>query len=115
LEADADAVLQATTMALYLLGRQQEYESGLMKAVEQLGNTSPLWLAQIYAIAGDADETFAWLTKAVEQDEVGLASQFLEPYYESVYADPRWTEYLQHTGTSQEQRDEIEFEVKLPK
>jgi adenylate cyclase len=114
LEADADAVLQATTMALYLLGRQQEYESSLVEAVEQLGNTSPLWLAQIYALAGDADETFAWLTRAVEQNDVATVGQFLEPYYESVYADPRWKEYLQHTGTSQEQRDEIEFEVKLP-
>jgi adenylate cyclase len=115
LEADADAVLQATTMALYLLGRQQEYESSLVEAVEQLGNTSPLWLAQIYALAGDADETFAWLTRAVEQNDVATVGQFLEPYYESVYADPRWKEYLQHTGTSQEQLEEIAFEVKLPK
>jgi adenylate cyclase len=115
LEADADAALQARTMALYLLGRQQEYESSLLEAVERLGNTSPIWLAQIYALAGDADATFAWLTRAVEQDEVGLASQFLEPFYQSVYADPRWAEYLQRTGSSQEQRDKIELEVKLPK
>jgi len=114
LEADADVALQATTMVLHALGRRQDYERSLAEAVERLGGTSPSYVAQIYAWAGDAEETFAWLTKAVEQQEDGLVVQFLEPYFASVHADPRWAEFLERTGSSQGQRDAIEFEVTLP-
>jgi len=101
-------------MALHALGRSQAYEQSLAKAVEKLGGTSPAFIAQIYAWTGDADNTFAWLDKAVEQKATALASQFLEPYYASVYDDPRWAEFLERTGSSQQQRDAIEFRVTLP-
>jgi len=114
LEPDMDAALQGTTMALHALGRGQAYEQRLAEALEKLGETSPAFIAQIYAWSGDADNTFAWLAKAVEQKDNGLAGQFLEPYYASVHADPRWAEFLQRTGSSQQQRDSIEFRVDLP-
>ena len=114
LEPDTDAALQGKTMALHALGRGPAYEQSLAEALDKLGETSSAYIAQIYAWSGDADNTFAWLAKAVEQKENGLAGQFLEPYYASVHTDPRWAEFLQRTGSSQQQRDAIEFRVTLP-
>jgi TolB-like protein/Flp pilus assembly protein TadD len=114
LEPDTDAALQGTTLALHALGRGPAYEQSLAEALDKLGETSSAYIAQIYAWSGDADNTFAWLAKAVEQKENGLAGQFLEPYYASVHSDPRWAEFLQRTGSSQQQRDAIEFRVTLP-
>lgn len=114
LEPDTDAALQGKTMALHALGRGPAYKQSLAEALNKLGKTSSAYIAQIYAWSGDADNTFAWLAKAVEQKENGLAGQFLEPYYASVHADPRWAEFLRRTGSSQQQRDAIEFRVTLP-
>jgi adenylate cyclase len=113
-EPDTDSALQGTTMALDALGDRQAFERSLAEALERLGETSPTYMAQIYAWSGDADETFAWLARAVEQKGGGLTYQFLEPYYASVHADPRWAEFLQRTGSSQQQRDSIELRVTLP-
>jgi len=114
-EPDPDTAAQATAMLLHTLGRRQDYERSLAEAIERLGESSPSYVAQIYAWSGDADATFAWLAKAVEMQEAGLAGQFLEPYYASVYTDPRWEDFLQRTGSSRQQRDAIEFEVALPR
>jgi len=113
-EVDEEAALQGTTMALHATGPRQAYQQHLAEAVERLGETSPTWIAQIYAWSGDADETFAWLTRAVGQNERGLAGQFLEPYYASVHEDPRWAEFLERTGSLRRQREAIVFNVRLP-
>jgi tetratricopeptide (TPR) repeat protein len=113
-ELDEDAALQARTMALYSLGRQPELEASLAEAVERFADLAPSWLAQIYAWSGDTEAAFAWLAKAAEQNESGLAGQFLEPYYDSIRADPRWADFLERTGSSPRQRDAISFSVTLP-
>ena len=49
----------------------------------------------------------------IEENEDGLSEQFLLPFYQNIYPDPRWADFLQRVGSSPEQLAAIEFEFSL--
>jgi len=105
--------VKGQALALHALGRKEEHEQKLQQLIERWGDEWPSEVAQVYAYRGDVDRTFAWLDRAIEQDEGGMGWQFLLPYYKAVHGDPRWASFLKRVGSAPEQLDAIEFEVTL--
>jgi len=113
-EGDEEFRVKGQAMALYALGRRDEYQARLDELISRWGDQWPSEVAQVYAFIADADAAFQWLDKAVAQNEAGLLSQFLQPCYRSIQSDPRWQAFLEAVGQSSEQLAAIEFEVTLP-
>ncbi|MGB5211407.1 MAG: hypothetical protein WBP60_12880 [Gammaproteobacteria bacterium] len=111
---DDEYRVKGTALSLSALGRQAEYEQALQELIQRWGGEWPSEVAQVYAMAGDPDAAFAWLDKAVAQNEGGLDHQFLLPFFVALYDDPRWVAFLQQVGSSPEQLAAIEFQVTLP-
>ncbi len=115
-EVDEDGYrVKGLALALYALGRQEEYQAKLSELIERLGAEWPSEVAHVYAYTGDSDAAFEWLDKAVAQNEAGLQDQFLRPFYAPLHGDPRWGEFLARVGSSPEQLDAIELQITLPK
>jgi tetratricopeptide (TPR) repeat protein len=111
---DEEFRAKGVAAALYTLGRRAEFEQAFTTLRERWGAQWPSEIAQVYAWSGDADQTFAWLEKALAQKEAGLTQQFLQLFYKPVHADPRWAAFRERTGSSEAQLAAIAFEVKLP-
>lgn len=107
--------MKGAALALYTLDRLTEHEAAFAELRERWGERWPSEVAHVYAWRGDADLAFEWLDRAVEQNEEGLHQQFLQPFYRPVHEDPRWAEFRERTGASEEQLAAIEFEVELPR
>jgi TolB-like protein/Tfp pilus assembly protein PilF len=112
---DEEYRVKGTALALHDLGRAAEFDSTFSELRERWGGRWPSEVAHVYAWTGDADATFEWLEKAILQNEDGLNTQFLQPFYAPIRADPRWAAFRERTGTSEEQLAAIDFEVTLPK
>jgi len=113
-EGDEEYRAKGTALALYALGRQQEYQVKLAELSERWGNDWPSEVAHVHAFSGDVESAFKWLDKANKQNEDGLSEQFLLPFYQSLHKDKRWADFLQQVGSSPAQLGAIKFEVTLP-
>jgi len=113
-ESDEQYGVKAQALALYSLGREQEFQGKLEELIERWGADWPSGVAQVHAYVGDADAAFQWLSRAIDQDEAGLNEQVLSPFFRPLHADPRWDRFLERVGSSPEQLGAIEFEVALP-
>jgi hypothetical protein len=91
-----------------------EFESAFRELRDTWGERWPSEVAHVYAWTGDADAAFEWLDRGVLLNEDGLGSQYLRPLLAPLNEDPRWLEFRERTGTSDEQLATIEFEVTLP-
>lgn len=49
-------------------------------------------IAEVYAVLGDPNSVFRWLTRAVEANSPNLASLKTNPDFNNVHDDPRWQE-----------------------
>jgi tetratricopeptide (TPR) repeat protein len=59
-------------------------------------------LALIYALLGDADEAFRWLERAREERAVGLTYLAVDPHFDPLRPDPRYTELLRAIGLEEQ-------------
>jgi TolB-like protein/lipoprotein NlpI len=114
LEQDEEYRVKGAALALHALGRQEESQVQLAELIERWGGEWPTEVAHVHAYIGDADAAFRWLDKAIEENEEGLAEQFLQPYFDTLHEDPRWRAFLERVGSLPEQLNDIEFEVTLP-
>ncbi len=71
-------------------------------------------IAYVYAYRGFAEAAFAWLDKAIEYGDPGLADIIVESLFEPIRSDPRWPPFLESIGKAPAQLDAITFDVKLP-
>jgi len=58
----------------------------------------PANIAANFAIAGDKDSTFAWLEKAASEKSAFLAYLKVDPSFDGVRSDPRFTALLKRMG-----------------
>ena len=113
-EGDEEYRVKGKALASYDLGRTAEFESAFGELRDRWGDRWPSEVAHVYAWTGDADATFEWLGRAVQQNEDGLNTQFLRPFFVPVQDDPRWQKFREQTGTSEAQLAAIEFDVTIP-
>jgi len=103
-------------MALYSLGRQEEYAMAVSGLAAPSGAYAFLNAAYVSAWAGEADQCFALLNLQLEKDPSLLyGSYWASPFFARVRDDPRWQPIRKQLGLSPEQIAAIDFEVTLPK
>ena len=106
--------MKGQALALFSLGRQDEFEATLSELIEGWGAEWPSEVAHVYAFTGDADAAFEWLETAIELNEAGLTEQFLLPFFVPLHDDPRWNRFLERVGSSPGQLSAVGLEVTLP-
>jgi Flp pilus assembly protein TadD len=58
-------------------------------------------VALVYAGLGDKDKAFAWLDKAYEEHSFALSNLKVEPRFDPLRSDPRFTDLLRRMGLPQ--------------
>ena len=92
----------------------ETYRTRLQEFIQRWGDESPGAVALIYAHAGEADNAYMWLNRAIALGEEGLGAQLRDPLFRPVHEDPRWRATLRRIGRAPEQLARISFEVTHP-
>ena len=80
------------------------YDGFLLKRLEVLKTAAktrdvePLHFAALYARLGQKDDAFAWFNRAFEARDVSTLQFKIEPAYDPIRNDPRYTQLLQKIG-----------------
>ncbi len=106
--------LGGLAMADHALGREAQSDSALAALVRKYPKDAPYNIAYVHAFRGQPDQAFAWLDRAVEYGDPGLAEIPAEPLFERIHSDPRWLPFLRRIGKAPEQLARIHFQVDLP-
>jgi serine/threonine-protein kinase len=69
-----------------------------LKTVAKTRDLEPHHFAGLYARLGRKDEAFAWLNKAFETRDVSILQFKIEPAYDPIRNDPRYTQLLRRIG-----------------
>jgi tetratricopeptide (TPR) repeat protein len=89
-------------LGLSLAASQQPAEA--RKILDQLKERSqqtyvqPMWLAVIYIALGDKDQAFDWIQKAYDDRSEWLVYLKVDPLFDTVRQDPRFTDLLRRVG-----------------
>jgi serine/threonine protein kinase/Tfp pilus assembly protein PilF len=60
----------------------------------------PYFRAAVYTGLGDKDEAFAWLERAFEERHPGLVLVNIDPRFDSLRSDPRFTDLIRRLGVA---------------
>lgn len=103
LSGDSPDEPASLAVALALAGRRQEALAILEDLRSRSAKTyiSPATVAVIYAALGDKDEAFAWLERAYERRDLLLVLLKVEPMYDRLRDDPRFTDLTRRVGFPQ--------------
>jgi TolB-like protein/cytochrome c-type biogenesis protein CcmH/NrfG len=112
-ESDEDRRLAGLAVAYHALGQAAESDAALAELVEKHGQRA-VRIALVLAFRGEADRSFEWLDKAVENNDADLHWIAVAKLADNIRDDPRWLPFLESIGKSPEQLAAIEFEVTLP-
>jgi TolB-like protein/DNA-binding winged helix-turn-helix (wHTH) protein/Tfp pilus assembly protein PilF len=77
--------------------QSEEILKGLLTDVKNRGDLA-FNIAQIYAVLGERDQTFAWLEKAFQYREGALILLGNRTEFEGVHQDPRYADLLRRLG-----------------
>ena len=113
-EPDEATHLWCLVMVYHAAAQAAESDAALTKLIEKYERHWPYYIAAVLAYRGEVDRAFAWLDKAVAYGDPILSSIAGDPWFSSLYEDPRWLPFLESIGRSPSQLDAIEFQVKLP-
>jgi TolB-like protein/DNA-binding winged helix-turn-helix (wHTH) protein/Tfp pilus assembly protein PilF len=111
LELHEEYVLKGRTLSLRALNRTEEFDASFKEFRDRFGEQWPSEIAHVYAWTGDHDEAFEWLDKAATMREAGIGASRQELWLTPLQDDPRWQEYLEKIGLSDEQVAAIQFEL----
>lgn len=106
--------LLGLAMAYHALGRSDESNVALAEMIEDFEHEAAYNISYVFAFRNEADLAFAWLNKAFDYSDPGLAEIVNEPLFGNIKTDPRWQPFLQRIGKSTEQLAAIDFSVTLP-
>jgi TolB-like protein/tetratricopeptide (TPR) repeat protein len=87
-----DFQLVGPPLALYALGRKSEADQmlGQVLASKTAPDAAAYQIALIYAARGNADATFQWLQRALQQRDAGMHWMKFDPLLKGFAADPRF-------------------------
>jgi serine/threonine-protein kinase len=72
--------------------------AALRELRERFAGEAAYQLAMAHAVRGERDEAFAWLDRALEQRDAGLAEAKPDVFLRSLRTDPRWEGFLARIG-----------------
>jgi serine/threonine-protein kinase len=86
--------LVAIALAEHVLGRPAESERALAEVKRRAASVAAYQIAQVYAFRGERERALEWLERAWDQRDPGLAGILLEPMFQSLRGEPRFTTLL---------------------
>jgi adenylate cyclase len=107
-------VLAVRAMANYDLGRFSEAEIAYeqLAALPDLGEFQELNEASAWM--NKKDQAFAYLNESAENDPIVARGGIFSPALRNLHDDPRWTDFRELIGMSEERLNAIDFDPKLP-
>ena len=69
-----------------------------MKRLSKTQYIDPHAIANLYIYLGDKEQAFRWLEKAYEEHSVALTSLKVNPLYDSLRDDARFTDLMRRVG-----------------
>jgi len=92
--------LAALGQAYAQSGNRAEAQKTLGELKQRSARTyvQPMWIAAIYAALGDKEEAINWLRQAVGDRSVWLIYLRVEPSFDSLRQDPRFTDLVRQAG-----------------
>ncbi|HEX4900926.1 MAG TPA: protein kinase [Pyrinomonadaceae bacterium] len=83
-----------------LSGNRAEAQNSLaeLRELSKRRYVSPASIALIYAALGDKDRAFVWLEKADSERDANLARLTVDPRFDSLRSDPRFTDLVRRLG-----------------
>lgn len=84
-------------------GKREETQKVVnkLKELSEQQHVPPYDIALIYAGLGDKDRAFEWLTRACEERSSWLVWLRVDPRFDSLHVDQRFTDLLRHVGLTQ--------------
>jgi TolB-like protein/Flp pilus assembly protein TadD len=114
-EEDEAFRVKGRALATHALDRPEESDAALRELIERFGEQWPSEVAQVHAFRGELDEAFEWLEKDYEvAGAAGWGEWRSMLLYDNLRDDPRWQQFLERVGVSDEQLRKISLDVKLP-
>jgi hypothetical protein len=81
----------SVALAYQELGRFAESRAALQELEQKEGHGWAFQIAQVHAFAGETDEAFLWLDRALEQRDMGAALEMKgDPLLRKIRGDPRY-------------------------
>lgn len=93
--------LQALALAHFSLGNISQSDKALNQLIKDYEKDYSYAIASVYAHKQDTDAAFLWLDKAMNYNDFGLIEVHIEPLFEPIRNDPRWTVLLTGLGIPQ--------------
>ncbi len=92
--------LAALGQAFAQSGNRAEAQKILRELMQRSARTyvQPMWIASIYAALGDKEEAINWLRRAVGDRSVWLIYLKVDPLFDSLRPDPRFTDLVRQAG-----------------
>ncbi|HET6670049.1 MAG TPA: protein kinase [Pyrinomonadaceae bacterium] len=86
-----------------LSGKRAEAQKAIVQLQElsKQRYVSPASIALIYTALGDKEQAFAWLEKANNQNDAILARVKVDPRFDPLRSDPRFTDLMRRVGLPQ--------------
>jgi tetratricopeptide (TPR) repeat protein len=107
--------LQGRAMALFDLGRIDDFEGTMAELVEMWGEQAPTTVAGAYAWARRNDDAFAWIDRAIANGRlVDIQTEFPELPFDRIRDDDRWMRVMERIGRAPDQLNDYSFSVRLP-
>ena len=78
----------------HALGREKESDSALSELIAKNHANNAYEIAEVYAFRHQFDKAFEWLDRAYAQHDSGLISTKVNPFFNSLHSDPRYTALL---------------------
>ena len=66
--------------------------------IDDYGSVGAFQVGEIYAFAGDIDQSFEWLERAYKQRDGGMTALLSDQLLKNLHADPRWEPLLDKMG-----------------
>jgi len=95
----ADWARQWALAAIYWrLGRKAESDEALAQLGRDHAHDATIQVAQVRAVRGENDAAFAWLERARDVRDSGVALVKVSSQLKSLHTDPRWAVFLRKVG-----------------
>ncbi len=103
LSGSSTRMLSGLGQAYGLWGKRTEAQKIIvqLQRLSKQRYVSPLYIAMVYATLGDKDNAFDWLEKAYEDHAPWLIELGIEPCWDKLRPDPRFTDLLRRVGLPQ--------------
>jgi len=83
-----------SSIAYHALGREKESDAALSESIEKYHANDAYEIAEVYAFRHQSDNAFEWLDRAYAKRDSGLISTKVNPLFNSLHNDPRYTALL---------------------